>query len=231
MKRNLFAVTILALLVFISCTESASTNINRHWQAYKQAMNFGDIKTAIVEVNQVLTYDTTNQAALDTLSRLYFIDGNNYGAFKTSLAIKEKTLVQKNILAEAAFNIGKTEVAKENYTIVIEEDTTNNIAAKYRLATLNFSDKNYQEALALLGDVVGDEASLEQVTRVRNDNNTYQNVSLYSASHNFAGYVFLVNGDFETADGHFKEALRVQPNFILAQNNTKLVEEERNKTE
>lgn len=220
------AVTVLAL---VHCT-TPRTEMNKHWKNYTLAISNGDIATAIVEVNSIYAFDTTDQAVLDTLSRLYFISGNSYGTFNTVKRIKERSRDQKMMMAESALQIGIKSEAKTLFTELNEADTSgNNIGIKYKLATLHFGDKEYEEAINLLNEVTLNDNSTKQTTRVKVGDNAYQEVSLYAASWNFAGYIQLLSGDLQAAEEYFNESLRAQPNFTLAKNNLELLNQEQAK--
>ncbi len=219
MNVKFYPVIIFTILLTIQCT-TPRTQMDKHWKNYRTAINNGDVATAIVEVNSIFAFDTTNQSVLDTLSRLYFIAGNSFGAFNTSKKINEKTKEQKMIMAESALQIGMQSEAKSLFTELNEMDTTgNNIGIQYKLATLHFGDKEYEEAIILLNDITVNENSTKQSTRVKMSENSFQNVSLYAASWNFAGYIQLLSGDYDAAEKYFDEALRAQPDFELAKNN------------
>ncbi|MEZ5008519.1 MAG: hypothetical protein R2753_10265 [Chitinophagales bacterium] len=227
LKNYLFAIVIV--LAVIQCT-TPRTEMNKHWKNYNTAVSNGDIATAIVEVNSIYAFDTTNQAVLDTLSRLYFISGNSYGAFNTTKRINNKSRDQKMIMAESALQIGMQGEAKALFTELNDADTSGSfIGIKYKLATLHFSDKEYEKAIALLNEVTLHDNSMTQTTRVKVGDNSFQDVSLYAASWNFAGYIQLLNGDLAAAEEYFNEALRAQPNFALAKNNLVLLNQEKNK--
>ena len=89
MAISKWLITFSLLFAFFSCTTD-QTEISQHWSAYKVAMKNADVTSAIAEVNAVLAYDTTNQNAIDTLSRLYFIQGNSFGAYNLGIKIAEK---------------------------------------------------------------------------------------------------------------------------------------------
>lgn len=219
MKVKFYPIVVLILLLVVQCT-TPRTEMDKHWRNYRSAISNGDVATAIVEVNSVFAFDTTDQAVLDTLSRLYFISGNSYGAFNTSKRIKEKSKDQKMIMAESALQIGMQSEAKSLFSELNKVDTTgNNLGIKYKLATLHFGDKEYEEAIVLLNDITVNENSTKQATRVKTGENSYQEVSLYAASWNFAGYIQLLSGDYDAAEKYFGEALRAQPDFELAKNN------------
>lgn len=216
MKRYLL---LLLAITFVQCTTPRG-EINKHWKNYANAMTNGDIATAIVEANAIYTIDTTNQAVLDTLSRLYFISGNSFGAFQTTRKLTERNHAQRLILAESAYQIGNRSAAKQYFSEANSADTTsNNIGLKYKLATLHFDDKEYQEAIHLLNEVIQNERSQKVSTRTNHAEGQFQDVSLFAASYNFAGYIQLLNGQFEIAENYFNTALIAQPDFILAKNN------------
>lgn len=179
----------------------------------------GDVNTAIVEVNAIYAIDTTDQAALDTLSRLYFVKGNYFSTYQVIHRMKKVDGIQRNMLAESSMQLGKVEEATALYSDLIQTDTTDNLLnLKFKLATLHYTSENYEEALSLLSDIVAEDASLERQTTIKVDGGL-QKVSLYAASHNFAGYIFLISGDYETARAHFNEAIRADENFTLPRNN------------
>ncbi len=231
MSRAQLFVICIAAIVIASCT-TRQMEIEHHWASYDSAMSNGDINSAIAEVNSVLAFDTSNQAAIDTLSRLYFIQGNTFGAYKLASKLEEKNNDHKVILAETAMQLGHSEDAKKYFIELNKIDSTgNNIGAKYKLATLHFNDEEFKEAIELLGQITNNENSAKQTTRVNLENGAFQDVSLYAASWNFAGFIQSLVQDFDTAEKYYDEAIRAQPNFILAKNNKARLVEQRKAAE
>ena len=229
MKTFQYLLIVLACssLLFSAC-ETPEIKIDQHWNAYKLAMIHGDIPTAIVEVNSIYALDTTSQSVLDTMMRLYFVQRNFVSTYKVGAKIDDKDFIHKSILAESTLQLGLVNETKALMMDIEANDSVGlNISTKYKLATMHFNDEEYAETLQLLGKIVDNEVSLEQATRISGDDNVTQNVSLYAASHNFAGFVFMQINEFDTAEDHFTEALRVQIDFQLAKNNLVQLEEKR----
>lgn len=225
-------VTILILLstswLMWQCSTAETSSKESHWDAYGMAMSHGDVITAITAVNAIYASDTADQMALDTLMRLYFIRGNHLSAYQSGKKLRKQSTIHKNILAEAAINLGKGEEAMALYEEIDREDSLGlTLNARYKLATLYFNQEDYPKALDALGQIVTDPQSMELKTRIAGDNAVSQQVVLYAASHNFAGYVFLMMNEFDTAEDHFSEALRIQPDFVLASNNMNQLAEKR----
>lgn len=213
-------VAAIAIALTISACTTQQMEIDNHWTAYNVAMDNADINSAIAEVNAVLAFDTTDQAVIDTLSRLYFIMGNSFGAYKLAGKLEDKSNDHKVILAESAMQLGHSEDAKKYFLELNKIDSTGeNISNKYKLATLHFNDEEFKEAIQLLGEITKNENSSKQATRVNMENGAFQDVSLYAASWNFAGFIQSLVQDFDTAEEYYDEAIRAQPNFILAKNN------------
>ncbi len=227
MRNFKFTVAILVLLFMVACS-SPEKKIAEHWKIYDFAMDHADITSAINQVSSILAFDTTNQSAIDTLARLYFIQGNSLGAYKLANKITEKNIDHKQILAESSIQLGYAEDAKKYLIELNAADTTgDNIANKYKLATLHFSDEELKEAIVLLGEITSNENSTKQSTRVNLENGAYQDISLYAASWNFAGFIQTMVQDFDAAEQYYDEALRASPNFILAKNNKDRLNQQR----
>jgi tetratricopeptide (TPR) repeat protein len=219
MKKIQWIVVVLISLVSFACV-SSQKEIEKKWEVYDFAMNHSDITSAISQVSEILAFDTTNQAAIDTLARLYFVQGNTFGAYKLANKITEKNNDHKQIIAESAIELGYAEEAKKYLLELVASDTANlNLSNKYKLATLHFTADELKEAIVLLGEITSNEASTQQSTRVNLENGAFQDISLYAASWNFAGYIQSMVQDFEAAEDYYNEALRASPNFILARNN------------
>jgi len=223
--------TIASLALVIGCTTPQS-QIDQHWKAYKTAIYHGDIPTAVVEVNAIYACDTTSQSVLDTLMRLYYLQGNHVSAYNVGTQIDEPVKIHQTLIGESAMKLGLNEEAKKWFLQAEDADSTGlNLGAKYRLAALHYNDEEFDEALAVLNEIVKDEKSLELQTQISGDNSVVQNVMLYAASFNFAGFIFMDMNDFDTAETYFSEALRAQPDFVLAKNNMSLLAEKRKGTE
>lgn len=223
MRSVILCLSVAVGLLAVRCTQPADADA-AHWSAYKLALGHGDLNTAIAEVNAILARDTLNVSAADTLLRLYFVKGNFVSAWQVGKRIPEPDGVQKNLLAKSALKAGKPAEAKRLFLELDQADSTAlNLHARYRLASLHFNDKEYELALDQLNRIVKDEESMELSIPVSGDSKVAQNVPLYAASFNFAGFVFLQEGDLETAETYFNEALRVMPDFQLASNNLELL--------
>jgi tetratricopeptide (TPR) repeat protein len=227
MKAFNFITALFAALIIISCS-SPKQKIAEHWAVYEFAMEHGDVTSAVNQMSAILAFDTTNQSAIDTLARLYFIQGNSLGAYKLANKIADKNSDHKQIIAETAIALGYADEAKKYLLELNAADTTGeNIANKYKLATLHFSAEELKEAIVLLGEITANENSTKQSTRVNLDGGGFQDISLYAASWNFAGYIQTLVQDFDAAEQYYDEALRASPNFILAKNNKERLKEQR----
>lgn len=208
------------ILFSLSGCMTSQQETARHWKNYYMALSHGDLGSAIVEVNAICALDTSSQSSLDTLMRLYYLSGNFVSTYKVGEKLREKKTIHKKFMAESALKLGFTSEAKQWMIDIEENDSAGlNIASKFKLASIHYNDQEFEEAIALLGKIVDDDASFELRTKITGDSSVEQEVSYYAASHNFAGFVFLNLENYESAEAHFREALRVQPDFQLAKNN------------
>lgn len=210
-------------MVMMSCGSGKIKDIKAQLEIVEKARSFNDYNTAIAAMHQVIQLDPNQHIYLDTLASLYFSAGNMESAYLTSTKaltyqIQPKTLL---IASEASRATGRSEQALE-YSQRIEEEKPGDVAIKFNIG-LDYAN---------LGDAAGaidyfqkvvqhpksGEIEFAQYTKAGS-----QVVSYLAAAHNSLGYIYMQQGEFEAAADQFKIALKVDPEYALAENNLKFL--------
>jgi len=205
-------------------TEAALTT---HYQKYyKMMLENNDLDGAIQGLSHLLILAPT-EAKKDTLAYMYLQANKPLQAIKvvgnstSDLALKTKALGFKNI--------NNPKKAIENYEALIQK--SKNVLDVYELAQLQFSIQRYGEAKASIN--YGFQNSKEEKVRIFVKGNSYLETPIKAAFLNILGLIEynLDKGNIDKAIAIFDEALKIDPQFVLALENKKgLIAQKEGKT-
>lgn len=195
-------------------TETALTN---HYQKYyKMMLNNNDLDGAISGLSHLIVLAPT-EAKKDTLAFLYLQANKPMQALKvvgessSELALKTKAISFKNI--------NNPKKAIENYEALIQ--INNSVLDAYELAQLQFSIQRFGEAKATIN--YGLQNSKDEKVRIFVKGNNYIETPIKAAFLNVLGLIEynLDKGNTDKVIAIFDEALKLDPEFILAIENKK----------
>jgi len=220
---RLLLVTICALTITTSFAQknkkgaNSQNAIKKHYEAYYQQMKkFGDIDGAIEGLSHLVVMEPT-EAKKDTLAYLYLQANkplqavNVVGESKSDLALRTKALAFK------ALNNPKQAI--ENYEALLTK--SKGVLDAYELAQLQYGIQRLGEARATIN--FGLQNAKDEKVRIFVKGNSYLETTVKAAFLNMLGLIEY-NSDkanIDRAIAIFDEALKIDPQFVLAAENKK----------
>lgn len=218
---------ILCLIALVAFTNSQAqknkkganveTALKGHYQKYyKMMLDNNDLDGAISGLSHLIVLAPT-EAKKDTLAFMYLQANKPMQALKvvgessSELALKTKAISYKNI------NNPKKSI--ENYEALIQKN--NSVLDAYELAQLQFSIQRFGEAKATIN--YGLQNSKDEKVRIFVKGNSYIETPIKAAFLNILGLIEfnLDKGNIENVIAIFDQALKLDPEFVLAIENKK----------
>ena len=224
--KNSFIVLLTFLSFYVSHSQSSNSEAI---SVEKQVLNFskmiGDQVVAVNSLYKLIALEGENSTYKDTLAYIYF-SGRKYGPtyMMTAEVLKREPdhMEMLEMNAIALESLGALEKAAEAYTVLLAK-TKNNYQG-YTLANVYFKMKKFDEAYVAIKntEILNDEGKY-QVTFAINKNHTQQ-VELLAAIPYLKGLIEIKLKNNEGAKASFTQALKVQPDFVLAKENLEAVQ-------
>ncbi len=236
MKKILF-LSLALLIAFSSFAEKRkkskkanTTDISTDVAEVKKALQYADYQTAITKLYDVIEKDGPESTYIDSLAYLYFSTGRFASCALVSKELLEKNPEKTNILelqAVSLSKLGSTIEAIDAYQKLVAK--TNNINHYYELALLQYSIKRLAEAAASIKQAESLKAGENDFVNIALDKNQVQKVPLMAAIYNLHGLIAydLDKTNTETPKKAFQKAVELFPDFVLAKNNLKAMDQEK----
>ncbi|MFZ9847546.1 MAG: tetratricopeptide repeat protein [Flavobacteriales bacterium] len=205
--------------------------------AQQLAINVGDYNHAITFGYRLLAQEPENLTKVFQLAQLYYAAQNYEMSLRFSTIVANKDSLKKQSAMElAALNLlglKANDKAIELYKVMSKE--FNHPSYLYEASVLEYQTKKHDDCVATLNMVLKDTIAQNQ-TIVMSRKNAVEKVikeeiNLIAASLNILGVVSLEKENYTEAKKYFSNALAIQPNFILAENNLKEVVKKEEDTE
>lgn len=204
--------------------DSKQADIDLHKKIYSQAMQYGDLGVAINTVYTILALGG-EASYKDTLAYLYFNAGNNVQAILVAddiLAEKPNSVTMLEITAISQQNLGLAKEALANYEKLY--GLSPDIYHLYSIATLQYSLKRFGECGNTIDQIIRSEDNVKPI-KITNNNGQSQEVPIKAACLNMLGVMALELKQTDVAMKSFQEALKIAPDFALANGNLAKVNE------
>jgi len=224
MKNNLLVIIALMFFYIGTSQNDKSEAIRIEKEVLKNARNIGDPAVAVNSLFRLIALEGANSTYKDTLAYIYFT-GRKYGpTFMMTTQVLERDpdhleMLEMNGVALDA--LGAFEKGAEVYEKLLEKTKSNFYG--YTLANIYFKMNKYDDAYAVIKNVetLNDEGKYK-VTFSINQNHTQQ-VDLIAAIPYLKGLIEIQLKNNEAAKLSFEKAVKIQPDFVLAQENLEAV--------
>ncbi len=222
-KISLLLITIFSLtLVNAQRKKKAGTfkkEMTAHYQQYYQLMlENNDVNGAIESLNHLIILQPS-KGKKDTLGALYLQKKLPFLALKT--VGESNTILAFRTKANAFKMLKNIKKAIEMYEKIVEQ--TKSVTDVYELAQLQFGLQRFAEAKESVE--YGIQKAKDEKVRIFVKENNYLETSIKAALFNILGLIEynLNKNDTQKAIAYFDEALKIDPNFILATENKKAI--------
>jgi tetratricopeptide (TPR) repeat protein len=200
--------------------KNKAPKVDQEYLLYQKAMQYGDFTVARTAVLELMIKYPAKTAWKDTLLSIYGIVGMYDQAIMLGEDILKTKTADTNTLKIVAIsyeNLGVLNKAIEYYEKVLMLEA-GNVVMRYKLAVCQYGLKRNAEAMGNIERILNDKAATEQVISITYDNSS-QEVPVLAAALNVGGIILIDEKKPEDAKLYFESALKMDPNFILAQNN------------
>ena len=224
-----FSVTLLAQKGGKSAvvkTDNGNKEVTFYKQLYKNAMKYNDLETAILATSSILAQFPEMESHKDTLALLYFNSGRMVQAALVSQEIVDKNPQNKSILEVLATSQQSLGVLKESLANFEKlYALSNDIYHQYQIASIQFSMERYGECGNTVSALLARETENTKEITITAANGQAQKVSIKAASYNMLGVMALQMNQLDIAEKSFKEAITLEPQFLLANYNMQRVQQ------
>ncbi len=209
-----------SVILFIFLWACNADKNQHYWDVYSNSIQYKDYTNATVALQNLLVLNPTNESILDSLANTYYQNKEFFSCLEVCKEIlgKNSNNTKVHLLAgESAHAIGNYELAwfyYQHWIIKYPQD----IPVLYNASIDLYNIQQADSAIQFLKKIVSFPQSREKGLAFNTDGQN-QIISYYAASLNILGFIHMQQGDFKNAEIYFKEALNVQPDFILAKNN------------
>lgn len=219
MKKIIIFCSLSLLLTNIGFAQSTKEMIQLNRSILTRALNYSDLDAARNSLFTLIELEPANIALKDTLAMVYF----KSGAYVQCVLIGEeimksnpKNMTVLELKAISALNLGLNKESLKDYETIYAE--TKEIYYLYQIATIQYRMKRYGECEENLSIIANDpKSNQEKVTITIQQSN--QEVVMKAAVYNMMGVIQQDLGDATKAEAYFKQALSLEPDFVLAKNN------------
>ena len=202
--------------------KNKATKTDPEYLLYKKAMSLGDFTVARTAILQLMVKYPAKVEWKDTLVSIYGM----MGMYEQAVVLGEDILKTKQtdtntlkIVAISYENLGALAKAIEYYdkVLAISDDRL----IRYKLSVCQYGLQRYGEAMANVQKILEDKKAADDKITINYESSS-QEVSLVAAALNVAGIILTDGGKHEDAKAYFESALKMEPNFVLAQNNIEI---------
>jgi tetratricopeptide (TPR) repeat protein len=185
-----------------------------------QALQLGDVQTAIYATQSLITRDTGNIQYLDTLALLYQNSNNQMGLMQVSrrlLVLNPNNVAAQENLATSAKGLQLYQDALNSYSQLF--GTTQNTRYLYEIADIYFKVNNVAEGKKVFEQILNNPKSKsDNISMLAGQGNVIQ-VPVVVASLNYLGFYEATQKNYEFARNLYLKALELYPGFVIAKNN------------
>ena len=191
---------------------------------YSKAVMYGDIMVAKNALYSLMAKYPDRYNYLDSLVRLYFTTGN-YAQVVLSgrdfLLKSPENMMTMEMIAISENSLERYKEALADYEKLYAK--SKNLFHAYQIAVINYTLKRFEEAKVVQDEIINNpKAGKDSIQIIMNEKEA-QYVVFKAAAYNLKGATLKEQRLFDEAKASFAEALKISPNFRLAQNNLNLL--------
>lgn len=189
---------------------------------FREALKFGDLVVAKTALYEMIALKPTEKTLKDSLALVYINLGQPQQAILLTRSILEENpsnLSMLEVKAIALQSIGMSKEALADYETLFGKQK--NVFHLYQIATLQYELKRIAECNSSVDQILNtqDADKKEVAIGVGGNRGEQQRVSLKAAALNIKGVLALDLNEVAIAKTCFDEALKLNPDFVLAKNN------------
>ena len=218
---GLLLVFLLASPIFAQ--KSKEPKVDNEYLLYKKAMSYGDLPVARTAILQLMVKYPNSPEWKDTLISLY----GAMGMYEQAILLGEDILQTKKsdtntlkIVAISYENLGVLNKAIDYYDKVLALE--NNVLMRYKMSVCQYGLKRNGEAMANVDKLLNDKKAAEEKITITYESSS-QEILILAAALNVGGIILIDEHKLDDAKVYFESALKLEPNFVLAQNNLQVV--------
>lgn len=207
-----------------SSTTTKPAGFELQQRVFRTAIKYNDGIAARQALLTMMSIDTADHTLKDSLAIVYF----NTNAFAQSL------FVTRDILASTPDNMAMLEIktiSEQSLGLLKESlegyeklfNKSKNYAYLYESAVLQFQLKRFGECKQSSSQILAASETEKLQVSLNVSQNQSQKVLMRAATNNLLGIMAMEIKDMKSAKLYFSDALKLDPNFVLAKNNLALV--------
>ncbi len=217
-------VLVLFAVLAISASQ-AQDAFNVQLEVYKTSLKYYDLQSAITSLYTALAIKPERKDLKDSLALIYF-SGERY--FQANVIAEEiikdnpKRLDMLEMAAISKQSLGALKEALADYENLYKQKP--DLYSLYQIATLQYQLKRYGESVISCDQIIAipESEKLEASISMKGGS---QKVPLRAAAHNVKGIIAMDLNQPEVAKQQFETALKLFPDFALAQGNLVAIEQ------
>lgn len=191
---------------------------------FHQAVQYADFTSAAFALNQIIVLKPEAKAYKDTLAYIYMELGGNVQALSVARDILKTDPNNTAILEVSAISqeaLGLYKEALDDYEKLYK--ATTKPYHMYKIASMQYILKRFGECTQSINTLMNNPGIEKEKISINLDRGQRQEVAMKAALLNMLGMVAFEVNDYNNAKANFNEALKVEPNFVLAKANLDLV--------
>jgi tetratricopeptide (TPR) repeat protein len=200
--------------------QSGAESIQTYRKIYDTALNYNDFAVATEAMYHLIALQPGVDALKDTLAALYF----QRGAWPQVVLLTTELLTGNpsnigalELRAVANQSLGRAKESLEDYESLYKQNK--NPYHLYEIASLQLAMKRFGECEQSVRQLLSDMSIKDKEIAITVQDGRSQQVPLAAAAMNMNGVLDLEQGKKDSAKGHFENAIKVFPEFLLAKNN------------
>lgn len=225
MNRVLFFLSTIVFSFIINPVDAQTKNSNVSdsipfdLRVYENAMLIGDYDVARTALLYLITSNPEHIPFLDSLTRLYYVTGMYGQALISSEIYLKKDEHNESILeiSAACYSVlGDSKKALSTYEILFQKNKS--MKYLYQIAVIQYQMKRLGECEQSVSQIIQSKEGMTEKISI-NMAGQMQEVPISAAAYNLSGVMNKELGQNEKAQSDFKQALKIFPEYFLAQNN------------